>query len=404
MSAIQNNTTTSTAKNVLLRSISVAAEEEECILSSYNTSRDQRKILRNFLIELSSHQKDDDNSATLDAVPIFWSIEVADEYSGWYEARARQFYVSTRQLLIEVSDLSGKKKIFEGLVPLDPRVVRLVECKDSYSKALFNQIVRDSIRKVKWELDWFDTSIHATSIEKGSKVTKENSSGEWHRSFARYYVPILNAVLVEDYLPLSNFQSTDDEEEDIRGLAMVYIDQNIRLCKYYERSKKSLLSLADFVRLILEEGIKCTHEAREQVATFLRQSLDGSHINQSSSSSREIPPYSSSSTSNALAANTSMHRSKPKKVSTCVICMERPIKTVAFVPCGHMILCEACLSMVPAKYETPVDSSASRHSPQTSISSAASSGNVGVVLGRSCMTECPLCRQEIYSKLVVYTR
>jgi hypothetical protein len=433
----ETSTLASNSNNVLLRSMSIAAEEEDCILTSYNTTRLQRKVLRSYLRDLGNKERNEDDSRSmfLDAVPIHWIIEVADEYCGWYEATARKFYVASRQLFIEVLDQAGKEIVYEGLVPLDPRVVRFSECRDNHSQALVNQLVRDSIKKVKWELDWFDTSppkvspsvtitsSQHTNSSNSSKNDKEQQivkpvTGEWHRSFARYYIPILNAVLVEDYIPLSSFQSTDvednqDDDEDnvVRGLALVYIDHNVRLCKHFDRSKRTRPSVADFVRLILEEGIKCTHEARDQVAAYLRESYDPNKASSANNAvchnvgTKNICSTSSSSSGVQRGTNNNIHN-KPRKASLCAICMERPVKSVALVPCGHMIMCEACLSLVHPRYDSLQACVSGRKTSPQALSSAASAGSPGnmLTMHRGCMTECPLCRQDIISKLTVYSR
>ena len=45
---------------------------------------------------------------------------------------------------------------FDGEIPLDYRTVHLVECADQKTDALFNKIVRDSVIKIRWDVDWFE--------------------------------------------------------------------------------------------------------------------------------------------------------------------------------------------------------------------------------------------------------
>ena len=376
----------SASSNILLRSISIAAEQEDCILSTYVTTKEQRKVLRSLFVSLGMHNTQSDDASMLDAIPISWKIEIADEYSGWYDAKAKQFYAFTKQILIEVLDMTGKETVFEGLVPVDPRVVRLTECEDEYSQALFNQIVRDSVMKVKWELDWYDTSpLKKTSL----RITGRSSTlaaNKWHHSTARYYIPILNALLVEDYLPISFFHSCDNlshSDEEEKGLAMVYIDHNVRLCSCETKKRMS-----DFVRLILEEGIKCSVKAREQVSDFLKNTA--------------VDNVASSSTKAMIAPACTPSAKKKRSAGLCVICMERNVKTVAFVPCGHMLLCEQCLDLVPAPYESTPPLSCPSSGSSVGNGSAATDSSFNSM--NSTISECPLCRQEIHSKLLVYSR
>ena len=48
---------------------------------------------------------------------------------------------------------------FDGEIPLDHRTVHLVECVDGKSEALFNKIVRDSVTKIRWDLEWFEEGV-----------------------------------------------------------------------------------------------------------------------------------------------------------------------------------------------------------------------------------------------------
>jgi hypothetical protein len=45
---------------------------------------------------------------------------------------------------------------FDGNVVLDYRTVHLIECVDGKTDALFNNIIRNSVVRVKWDLDWFE--------------------------------------------------------------------------------------------------------------------------------------------------------------------------------------------------------------------------------------------------------
>lgn len=67
---------------------------------------------------------------------------------------------------------------FDGQVLLDYRTVHLIECVDGKSDALFNKIVRDSIVKVKWDVEWFEEETPGSGAA-------DDAKGNWIPSSAR---------------------------------------------------------------------------------------------------------------------------------------------------------------------------------------------------------------------------
>jgi hypothetical protein len=89
-----------------------------------------------------------------------------------------------------------------------------VECVDNSTHALFNKIMRDSIIKVKWDVETFDD----TSLQSGQSDMSEKT-GEWYPSVAKYYIRIGNQVLLEEF------------EEGKKFLVMVSADSCLRLLR-----------------------------------------------------------------------------------------------------------------------------------------------------------------------------
>jgi hypothetical protein len=195
-------------------------EDEKCVVSQYRTSSEQRQKFHDHLNHHSGNR-----------IPIEWVIDIADESSGWFYATAYHFNDLTNMIHVMVPDKNNPT--FDGEVPLDHRTVHLVECVDGNTDALFNRIVRDSVLKVKWDLEWFEEDPESHDDTNGE------APGRWIQSFARYYIRIANQILVED----------GDSEEGVRGYVMLVADSNIRLLHCYKGK-----GLDDFSRLI-QEGI-----------------------------------------------------------------------------------------------------------------------------------------------------
>lgn len=145
-----NTSTVSTQRDKLVeQSVRDGAENEKCVVAQYRTSLEQKEIFKKHL-----------TTCTKDRIPIEWVIDIADETNGWFYGTAYHFDNTTHMLHVMVPDKQNPS--FDGAVLLDYRTVHLIECVDGKSDALFNKIVRDSVVRVRWEVDWFEEDSSPT--------------------------------------------------------------------------------------------------------------------------------------------------------------------------------------------------------------------------------------------------
>jgi len=206
-------------------------EDEKCVVSQYRTTSQQRQ---NFIKHLEHNSREN--------IPLEWIIDIADETSGWFYATAYDYDDVNNMLHIMVPDKINPT--FDGKVILDHRTVHLVECVDEHTHALFNRIMRDSVVKVKWDVEWFEDDPNSNEDFNG------DIPGKWIQSSARYYIRIANQILVEDM----------DSEEGVRGFVMLSADQNIRLLHCHKGR-----GLDDFTRLIGEGVVQHKPEGQPDV-------------------------------------------------------------------------------------------------------------------------------------------
>lgn len=213
--------------SLVLLAIGEKVEEEKCILPQYRTSIAQKHA---FAEHVSSNE--------INHLPIEWVIDIQDESRGWFYGTAYHYDDTARTLHVIVPDKSNPT--FDGQIELDHRTVRLVECVDGKSNALFNKIVRDSVVRVNWEVDWFDESELGLAESHGVK-------GTWIASSAWYYIRMTNQVLAEDKGFL-----------DKKCFVIVTADQNLKLLNC--RKGKGI---EDFARLIDEGVVQSSPKAAE---------------------------------------------------------------------------------------------------------------------------------------------
>ena len=216
-------------------------EEEKCVVAQYRTTTQQKKA---FVDHLAISPKN--------KIPIEWVIDIADESNGWFYGTAYHFDDATQMLHVMVPDKENPS--FDGQVLLDHRTVHLIECVDGKSYALFNKIVRDSVIKVKWDVEWFE------EVEDGAIAqdwgTAEGLTGNWVFSSARYYIRIANQLLVED----------KDSGQDTRGFVILTADLNLKLILCHKNR-----GIEDFNRLVVEGTVQSTPEAAESA----KQGVEG---------------------------------------------------------------------------------------------------------------------------------
>lgn len=207
-------------------------EKEKCVVSQYKTTTEQKQNFEALV-------KDCDPTR----IPVEWVIDIADEANGWFYGTAYHYNDKTNMLHVMVPDKLNPS--FDGEIPLDHRTVHLVECVDGKSEALFNKIVRDSVTKIRWDLEWFEEGV---GTEKQSPDISDSPEGRWVKSIARYYIQIANQLLVED----------EDFGQDARGFVMLTADVNVRL-HLCQKGK----GVDDFVRLISENLVQSIPNALE---------------------------------------------------------------------------------------------------------------------------------------------
>lgn len=139
------------------------AEEDKCVVTQYRTTVQQKIDFENYV---AGHPKD--------RIPIEWIIDIADETNGWFYGTAYHFNDKTHMLHVMVPDRQNPS--FDGEVLLDHRTVHLIECADGKTDALFNKIVRDSVMRVKWEVDWFEEDSAAPDSAKGRWISSSARS------------------------------------------------------------------------------------------------------------------------------------------------------------------------------------------------------------------------------------
>lgn len=226
---IENNLESET---IVAKAIGPDVLQEKCVVSQYRTSSEQITTFKKLLEECDPNY-----------IPLEWVIDIADESNGWFYGTAYHYNQSTNMLHVMVPDKLSPS--FDGEIPLDHRTVHLVECVDGKTEALFNKIVRDSVTKVRWEVEWFE---EGQGTEKQMEDVDGGPEGRWVLSIARYYIQMANQLLVED----------EDFGQDARGFVMLTADLNVRLRVCFKGK-----GLSDFERLISENIVQSTPNAIE---------------------------------------------------------------------------------------------------------------------------------------------
>lgn len=210
---------------------------EKCAVAQYRTKEEQQRVFMEHL-----------ETCTREAIPLEWVIDLADESGEWFYGTAYHFNDVSNTLHVMVPDRLNPT--YDGVVELDYRTVHLIECVDEKTDALFNKIVRDSIEKVKWDVDWFEEGEGdelLIPVAEGQDTAEVR--GRWIPSIARYYIRLANQVLVEDSL------------DDRVGFVMLTADFNLRLKRCYRDR-----GYEDFCRLVDEGVVQLTEEASRMIA------------------------------------------------------------------------------------------------------------------------------------------
>jgi hypothetical protein len=252
-------------RGLLAAAVKDGVEDEKCVVAQYRTTAKQKHAL---VHHLASCQKT--------SVPTEWVIDIADESNGWFYGTAYHYDDTTQMLHVMVPD--KENPTFDGHVLLDHRTVHLIECVDGKTDALFNKIIRDSVIKVKWDVEWFEESEDGL----GDAEAVDGTNGTWISSSARYYIRIANQLLVED----------KDLGQETRGFVIITADMNLKLLKCHKGK-----GIEDFARLINEHVVQSTKESEEVARAALTPASSPQHNSE--------PKFASPSGSNGANKNLS---------------------------------------------------------------------------------------------------
>ena len=206
------------------RSIAPGVENEKCVIAAYRTTEAQSLMFQKHL-----------ESCDRSTIPLEWVIDIADEQNGWFYGTAYHYDDKTNLLHVMVPDKLNPT--FDGMVPLDHRTVHLIECIDKKTDALFNKIVRESVVKIRWEIEWYEER-------------DDGNDGRWIVSTARFIVRIANQLLVED----------EDFGQETKGFVMITADLNLRLRRCIKGK-----GAEDFRRLIQENLVQFEPDALDSL-------------------------------------------------------------------------------------------------------------------------------------------
>lgn len=223
--------------SLLDRSLQPEALTERCLVQQYRTTEEQQTALYNHL-----------EGKDRNALPIEWVIDIADEANGWFYGTAYHYDDSLGTLHVMVPDKINPT--FDGNVQLDHRTIHLIECVDGNTDALFNQIVRESTERCKWDVEWFEEGAGDEKLLEGVEGEgTENVYGRWNATIAKYYFRITNQLLVEDF--------PEDDPSQV-GFVLLTADLNVKF-KYCYKER----GIEDFNRLICENTVQSLDETRE---------------------------------------------------------------------------------------------------------------------------------------------
>lgn len=222
-------------------------EDEKCVVAQYRTTTKQKNAFAQHLTTCRNN-----------SIPIEWVIDIADESNGWFYGTGYHYDDTTQMLHVMVPD--KENPTFDGQVLLDHRTVHLIECVDGKSDALFNKIVRDSVIKVKWDVEWFEESEDGQG--ESESWAGDGTTGSWIHSSARYYIRIANQLLVED----------KDLGQESRGFVIITADLNLKLLKCHKGK-----GIDDFARLINEGVVQSSVDAADVARTMVSPQGTPSH-------------------------------------------------------------------------------------------------------------------------------
>ncbi|KAJ1454550.1 hypothetical protein M885DRAFT_521834 [Pelagophyceae sp. CCMP2097] len=161
--------------------------------------------------------------------PIEWVVDVADNSLNWFIATAYEYDDATQRLTVAIPDRDDPQ--WEGELPLDDRMIHLIECCDGDSKALYKWIVASATIPVHWKIEQCG-----------------EAEGEWRDGVARWFGQLAHVVYCEAG---ANFEE-------------VGVDEHLRLSEAVGSGSGS--GARDFDRLI-RDGIVAWSGHDDDMAT-----------------------------------------------------------------------------------------------------------------------------------------
>ena len=120
-------------------------------------------------------------------MPVEWVVDVADHALTWFLGTAFEYLERERRVRVAIPDLD--RPVWSGLVALDRRALRLVECCDDASRALYGCLCRAS----SVDVDWRVRARPAAALEGDAK----EAPGEAPTGTATRYARLAHAVLLD---------------------------------------------------------------------------------------------------------------------------------------------------------------------------------------------------------------
>eukprot|EP00752_Nemacystus_decipiens_P005170 g4692.t1 len=107
------------------------------------------------------------------SLPIEWVVDIADKDGDWFIGTATGYNDAKQTLHVMVPDRDAPT--WTGDVAVNPLTVRLLECCDCRTLALFKQLVRESALEVDWDVSLERRSGRSTRPKAKANVDESNA-------------------------------------------------------------------------------------------------------------------------------------------------------------------------------------------------------------------------------------
>ncbi|GMH85267.1 hypothetical protein TrVE_jg13628 [Triparma verrucosa] len=216
-------------------------------------------------------------------IPVEWIIDICDEQNGWFIGTAYAYMEKVGdngkiQGFLHVVVPDNSNPTWSGNVQVEYRSLRLLECCDKSSQALFTEIVRGSLVPIDWHVEWCDTEDGGEEEEEEAFFTE----GE-----AVYLIRLMNSLIT---FPLAE----DGARLPNSAPKQVMCDANLRLLKCRDGlshearkydNRINCSGVLDFERLVTEGVVDWSGEAPAP------ELYKKSPVKQASASSAEPDPF-----------------------------------------------------------------------------------------------------------------